>query len=280
MSDNVPTYGSLPVEIDPVAWFGRRYTPPSPMDVGAIQDQIAGQLRSFLAKANLASIGVYEFPNYDLDKWWASKSIAFLLVAYSSTRLGQPINSTAMLQERTIEFEIHILARTTAWALLGPGSVFALNDAVEAALTGFRPTGCRNAYFTDERYTQQDPEGKVWDYRMTLNVVTLRPQQAPEMLLANLKQITDLVSTFAGAVTATMTIAQDGTLTLPPNTIVVSVMAPATEAAPGGVPARLDRDYNFAAVVGTFSIVPSGILAPDMTVQITTAPVLDTVTAP
>ena len=65
-------------------------------------------------------------------------------------------------------------ARTTAWALSGAGSVYALIDAIEAALTGFPPTGCRNAYFTDERFGEQDSQGKVWLYDMTLNVVTVR----------------------------------------------------------------------------------------------------------
>jgi len=75
------------------------------------------------------------------------------------------------------------------------------------------------------------------------------------MLLANLKQITDLVSTFARRGHGNHDDRADGTLTLPPNTIVVSVMAPATEAAPGGVPARHGSSITILpAVVGTFRI--------------------------
>ncbi len=266
------SYGSLPVEIDPTAWFGRSHRPALPMDAGAILDQIAGQLRAFLAGAGLSAIAVYEFPDYDLDNWWNGGAPAFLLVAYNGTRFGRPLTTSAMLQERTIEYDVHIVARTIVWPLLGPGSVYALNDGIEAALGGFRPNGCRNAYFTDERFTEQDPEGRIWDYRMTYEVVTMRPKLEPAYVLAKLRQISNLVTQCGNASTGTMTIAADGSLALPPNTVVFSVVTPA------GKLARLGRDYNFAAVAGIFAITSSGLLVPNMQVQITTALVTETQT--
>ena len=266
------TYGNLPVVIDPTAWFGRSYSPPQAMDVGAIQNQIANQLSTFLASAGLSAIEVYQFPNGDLDTWWNGTSIAFVLVAYQGTRFSKPLDTSAMLQERTIEFEIMILGRTAAWALLGPGSIFALIEAMESALTGFRPQGCRNAYINDERFPERDPQGRVWIYRMQYEIVTFRPKMEPDYILANLTQITNLVAALANATQATQTIAGDGSLTFAPSTIVVGVLNA------DGDPARLGVDYNFDAVAGTFAITDSGLLTPGMLVKITTVPVTDTQT--
>jgi len=179
--------------IDPTAWGGRTITPPKGLlTVDSIQNQVAAQLTDFFANVQSPAlqIPVYVFPNFDRDTWWASSAIAFVLISYRSTTLGKPISTSAMLQERTLQFELHVEARTTAWALSGAGSVYALIDAIEAALTGFPPTGCRNAYFTDERFGEQDSQGKVWLYDMTLNVVTVRPKLLPEYALANLVQET------------------------------------------------------------------------------------------
>ena len=82
MSD--PTYGALPVQIDPTAWGGRTNTPPASLTVDSIQNQIAAQLVAFFASGSLA-IPVYIYPAFDLDTWWASSAIAFVLISYSNT---------------------------------------------------------------------------------------------------------------------------------------------------------------------------------------------------
>jgi hypothetical protein len=189
----LPTYGNLPTIIDPTAWGGRTITPPNGLlGVDSIQNQVAAQLTNFFA--NVASpplaIPVYVWPNFDLDTWWASSAIAFVLISYSNTNLSKPVSTSAMLQERTLQFKVHVEARQTAWALSGAGSVYALIDTIEAALTGFQPVGCRNAYFTDERFSEQDPQGRVWLYDMTYNVVTMKTKLLPQYDLANLVQET------------------------------------------------------------------------------------------
>jgi len=185
MSD--PTYGALPVQIDPTAWGGRTNTPPASLTVDSIQNQIAAQLVAFFASGSLA-IPVYIYPAFDLDTWWASSAIAFVLISYSNTGLSKPLATSSMVQERTLQFKIHVEARKTAWNLSGTGSVYALIDAIESALGGFQPTGCRHAYFTEERFSEQDPQGRVWLYDLTFNVITLRPRLLPSYALANLQQ--------------------------------------------------------------------------------------------
>ena len=185
MSD--PTYGALPVQIDPTAWGGRTNTPPASLTVDSIQNQIAAQLVAFFASGSLA-IPVYIYPAFDLDTWWASSAIAFVLISYSNTGLSKPLATSSMVQERTLQFKIHVEARKTAWNLSGTGSVYALIDAIESALGGFQPTGCRHAYFTEERFSEQDPQGRVWLYDLTFNVLTIRPRLLPSYALANLQQ--------------------------------------------------------------------------------------------
>ncbi|MGH9066785.1 MAG: Gp37 family protein [Acidimicrobiales bacterium] len=179
------TYGNLPASIDPTAWAGRTYSPPEAQDVGAIQAAIAAQLGGYFAGAGLA-IPVYVFPDFDLDTWWKSGAIAFVLISYQGTRFGKPTTTDAMVQERQISFDLHVEARQTAWAMTGQGSVYALIDAIEAALTGYRPPACRNAYFADERFSEQDSEGRVWLYDMRLEVPTLKLKTEPAYALANL----------------------------------------------------------------------------------------------
>ena len=185
MSD--PTYGALPVQIDPTAWGGRTNTPPASLTVDSIQNQIAAQLVAFFASGSLA-IPVYIYPAFDLDTWWASSAIAFVLISYSNTGLSKPLATSSMVQERTLQFKVHVEARKTAWNLSGAGSVYALIDAIESALGGFQPTGCRHAYFTEERFSEQDPQGRVWLYDLTFNVLTIRPRLLPSYALANLQQ--------------------------------------------------------------------------------------------
>lgn len=159
------------------------------MTVDAIQNQIAAQIANFFASGEL-DIPTYTWPDFDLDTWWKGTSIAFVLLSYSGTVLSKPQSTSSMLQERTVQFKVHVEARQVSWALAGPGSVYALIDAVEAALTGFQPQGCRNSYFTEERFESLVNDGRVWKYDMLYNVVTMRPKLLPQYALAALAQMT------------------------------------------------------------------------------------------
>lgn len=184
---STPPYGSLPTVIDPTAWAGR--TVNYPLTIDSIQNQIAAQLTSYFASGGL-DISTYIWPNFDLDTWWNSSAIAFVLISYKSSQYSKPMSVDTMLQERTISFSIHVEARQIAWPLTGPGSVYALIDAIEASLQGFQPFGCRNGYFTDERFHEQDPQGRVWLYDMNYNIITMRPKLDPNYVLASLIQAT------------------------------------------------------------------------------------------
>lgn len=271
-------YGNGPVWLDPTFWGGRTYDPPAAQDVGAIQAAIAVQLGTYFSGAGLA-IPVYVFPDFDLDTWWQSSAIAFVLVSYQGTRFGRPMTTDAMVQERTLSFDVHVEARQTAWALTGAGSVYALVDAVEAALSGFRAPSCRNAYFAEERFSEQDPEGRVWLYDMRLEVPTLKLKTEPAYALANLVR--------AQAYTAALAVAEGapvaagsytfagGTLTLPgPYPLAVGAV---TNAA-GTVLYRELADWTADGASGLVTALPSGAIGANDTVGIAWA-AADTVTA-
>jgi Gp37 protein len=225
------SYGNLPVWLDPTAWAGRVFDPPNALDVGTIQGQIAAQLSSYFSDAGL-SIPVYVFPDFDADSWWSSSAIAFVLISYHSTRFGKPISTDSMVQERTLSFDVHVEARQSAWALTGVGSVYLLIDAVEAALTGFRAAGCRSAYFLEERFSEQEPGGRIWLYDMRLEVPTLRLKQEPAYALASLVRAQAYATALAAAqgapVTAGLYSFSGGTLALPgPTPLVVGAISSA-----------------------------------------------------
>ncbi|MGH7118149.1 MAG: Gp37 family protein [Acetobacteraceae bacterium] len=272
------TYGALPVAIDPTAWTGRSYSPSEPQDAGSIQAAIAAQLSEHLSGAGLA-IPVYVFPDFDLDTWWQSSAIAFVLVSYHGARFGKPMTTDAMVQERTLSFDVHVEARQTAWALSGAGSVYALVDAVEAALTGYRPPSCRNAYFAEERFAEQDAEGRVWLYDMRLEVPTLKLKTEPAMALANLVRAQMYVAALALAngapVSAGSYAFAGGVLTLPgPYPVVVGAVSNAA----GTVLYREFVDWECDGATGVVTAIAAGGIGASDTVAIACAPA-DTVVA-
>ena len=258
--------GKLPVSVDPTAWFGRTFTPDSPLDVGTVMTEVVTKVTSYFATDSfLSTLSVYQFPDYDLDTWWSGGTPAFVLVAYVGTSYSKPLDTSAMWQERTIDFDIFVIARQVSWATFNGSGPFYIVDMLERGLTGYRPTGCRNAYFTDERFTEQDPEGRVWLYRMKYNVITMRAKLANTPNLANMTQLTALVASLGDQTTASYVVT-NGVLTLPTDTVVVSVVNATT-----GVTYQLGIDYNLDSITGALTTIASGSLGNGVTVNVTTA---------
>ncbi len=262
------SYGSLPVWLDPTAWAGREISPPAGEDIGTLQSAIAAQLTGFFSGAGIA-IPVHVFPDFDLDTWWKSAAIAFVLISYHGSKFGRPMSTDAMVQERIVSFDVHVEARQTAWALTGPGSVYALIDAVEAALGGFRVPGCRNAYFVEERFGEQDPTGRVWLYDMRLEVPTLKLKQEPQLALANLVKAQAYTAAVASAggrpVRGGAFTFANGTITLPgPTPLVVGAIT----SADGRRIFREFADWTCDGTTGVVTALATGGIAQNATVQI------------
>jgi hypothetical protein len=217
--------------------------------------QVTTQLTTYLASVGLSNIAIYDWPNYDLDTWWASGAPAFALIAYTGTTLSKPVDTNTMLQERTIEYAIFLLARQTDWGqVTGVGGPYLAVQAIETALTGFRPNGCRNSYFSQERFSEQDPEGRVWLYRMDYKVITMLVKLAPVYDLALLKQLNFLVADTSVGVPNTIkyTVA-NSTVTLPVNSVVSTVKNVATN-----LVYQVGQDYLVDSLTGVVTTYPTG----------------------
>lgn len=275
MSDYNPvSYGKLPVGIDPTAWYGRKYNPAITLTISHIQNQLAGQINAFFGNLGLP-IQSYVYPDTDYDTWWQGPEIGYVLIVYRGTRLSKPMSTDAMVQERTLEFDIVVLARTVDWALKDDKqSVYALIDSVENALTGFRPDGCRNAFFTDERFSERDPEGGVWLYEMKLEIITMRPKAPANFVLANLAKMINLIYDGSSA-GQPQTIPTSNQLGVPQNHVVTAIVTKAD------IRAQLGIDYQYSAYTGVIQIDPqSTVLKPGVVVTVFSAPVLETLTTP
>ncbi len=249
---------TIPVTMDPTAWGGRIAS--RALDIGAIQDAIAAQLTGYFAAAPAPlPISVYSFPNFDLDTWWKSTSIAFALVRYRETQFGQPDATDSMVQDRTIEFSVHVEAKLSAWAITGTGSVYALIEAIEAALTGFSVPGCRHAYFTEETFDGQDAEGGVWLYDMRLKVPTRRPKQEATYALTKLASV--LLVEAAGQTPQPQAPVQltfaGGSIAFP----VQNISSVALTDASNGRVYVLGTDYSVNGLLGTVAALAGGAIA-------------------
>jgi Gp37 protein len=267
--------GTMPVTVDPVYWYGRKNDPVESLDGGDIFLAISNQLRKTLDAYGFEDIAVYDFPNYDLDTWWAGPTPAFVLVAFTGISYGPILSTSLMVQERTIEFAIFLLARQTSWAVFtGPESPYAIIEAIELSLLGFRPPGCRNIAFSDSRYTEQDPEGRIWLYKIQIRVRTMRPMQLPDYRLMNASSITTLVGNPQPPITNVYTVVE-GLINLPINSMLLGVIDNVSKAVyhPG-------QDFLYVTPTGVLSAVPDGKLVEGTVVQITYTPVVDVITEP
>jgi hypothetical protein len=263
------TYGQLPVGVDPTAWYGRQYNPNISLAVWNVQDQLKHRVTSVFGNIGLP-IQAYVYPDFDRDTWWSGPEIGFVLLVYRGTRLSKPLSTDAMVQERTLEFNVVVLARTISWALRGSQSVYALVDAVENALTGFRPHGCRNAYFTDERFTERDSEGGVWLYELKLEVITMRPKMDENYILGQLQDVINQVYMAATPGQPQM-INNSRQLAVPANTVVTKIVTAL------GLTAVLGVDYQFSVHTGIIAMQPtSTLLVPGTEVTVFSAPVIET----
>lgn len=177
------TYGNLPTIVDPTAWAGR--TVEYLLDPGTIQNQLKGQLDAIFRKWTL-QIETHIWPKFDLDTWWAGPAVAFVLFSYKGADHSKPMSTSAMHQETTQQYRVTVQARQVAWPLTGKGSVYYLIHAIQAALGGFNIPGTRRGYFTEEHFSEQDSQGRVWLYDMVYNVVFNRQLLEPDYVLANL----------------------------------------------------------------------------------------------
>lgn len=173
---------------NPNNWAGVASSPPVPNRVDAVLQNIQLLLNNYLNSAGI-NVETHIFPDQPVDEWWNGPTPAYLLIAYRSSHFERPKATSGMVQHRTFVVDIDILARQIEWSAKG-GFVYVLMAAIQQALAGASIPGCRYLYFLDETFEEQDPQGRIWRYAMTMEITTFQLAVSPdESTLATLKEL-------------------------------------------------------------------------------------------
>jgi hypothetical protein len=152
-------------------WIGQSFTPPTPLDIRTIEAALVNQLNS-----QIREIEVAHFPDTP-EAYRMTHRIGAALIRYEGGEYGKLIDTAAIVQERTLKFEITVMMRDLGWNAGGPSSgttpgAYAMIEAVRRALTGFQVPGCDKAYPLRERFIKRDKQGGVWIYAISFALRT------------------------------------------------------------------------------------------------------------
>ena len=159
-------------------WNGVTFSTPTPIDIGTIEDAIVTQLRS-----QISSIEIAHYPDRP-ETWRLTHRIGAALVRYAGAHYGELLSTSAIAQERKLEFDVEIVMRDLGWAVGGEASgpspgAYAIIESVRAALTGFLIPGCRKIYPVREKFVKRDKQGGVWMYTSTFALSTVAVEAPP-----------------------------------------------------------------------------------------------------
>lgn len=246
-------------------WAGTTFAPPTPTDIATIEAAIVAQLRS-----QISSIEIAHYPDRP-ETWRMTHRIGTALVIYKGADYGDQLDTSAVIQERKLEFEVAVMMRDLGWAVGGdpsgtsPGA-YAIIESVRAALTGFRVPGCRKIYPIREKFLKRDKQGGVWTYVSTFALITMAlegshvdnfPLFAKGIALEEGGQTSITVG--AGAYTFDTT----GTVQLPQgNVFAVSITGP------GGAALVQGTDFSVDRADGIVTAISGGAISAGETVQI------------
>src|SRR5215469_17033082 len=104
--------------------------------------------------------------------------IGAALVRYEGAKYGPLADTSAIVQERRLAFEITVMMRDLGWNFGGevgntsPGA-YAMIEAIRATLTGFRIPGCSKIFPLNEKFVERDKQGAVWIYAISFGLKTV-----------------------------------------------------------------------------------------------------------
>jgi hypothetical protein len=255
-------------------WAGLTFTPPTPLDIAAIETAIVNQLSN-----QINTIEVTHYPDRP-ESYRLTHRVGAALVRFESAAYGELIDTAAVVQKRTLSFTIRLMIRDLGWSFGGdaagpsPGA-YALLEAMRNALTGFQIGGCSKMYPVKERFVERDKEGAVWIYESLFALTTAAVEPAttdgfPRLVKAVAQEINTQTTrdvaaaqytfgpagqiqlTFGNTSTVTVSSALAGTIYMPNIDYAVDsvnglVIWLATGAIPPG--ARVTVAYSYAEVV-------------------------------
>src|SRR5271170_7398248 len=95
-------------------WLGETYSPPTSLDIETIETTIVSRL-----SAQLSGIEIAHFPDQP-EAYRMTHRIGAALVRYEGAEYGKLIDSAAIVQERTLKFEVTLMMRDLGWSVGGP----------------------------------------------------------------------------------------------------------------------------------------------------------------
>jgi hypothetical protein len=240
-------------------WAGQAFTPPTPLDIGTIETALVNQL-----VAQISEIEIVHFPDKP-EAYRMTHRIGSALVRYEGAEYGKVIDTAAIVQERTLKFEVTLMMRDLGWGLGGPASgtdpgAYAMIEAVRAALTGFRVPGCDKTYPLRERFVRRDKQGGVWVYAIsfalrTAAVEVSAPDSYPPFTLGIAQEQGGVTSVTVAP--ASYQFGSSDQINLAHGNISALII---TNPADGGA-YMSDADYTLDAVNGIIARNPGGAIA-------------------
>jgi hypothetical protein len=247
-------------------WVGQTFTPPTPLDIGTIEAAIVNQLSS-----RINAIEVVHFPDKP-EAYRMTHRIGAALVRYEGADYGNLIDSAAIVQERTLKFEVTVMMRDLGWSVGGPvggtdPGAYAMIETIRSALTGFQVPGCDKTYPLRERFIKRDKQGGVWIYAISF---ALRTAAVETAVLDNFPLLKVATAQEEGGITAVSVAPAayqfdvSGQIELEHGNVSTLLITNPTT----GTPYVIGTDYTFDAVNGMIVRNPSGIIAANATVNV------------
>jgi hypothetical protein len=247
-------------------WTGRTFTPAKAIDITTVELALVARL-----SAQVGMVEVAHFPDAP-QAYRLTHRIGAALVRYDGADYGPLRDTSAIVQERLLRFEVALLVRDLGWSDGGePGGTspggYALLESVRAALTGFRVAGYSKTYPLHERFLERDKQGGVWIYSITFALKTM----AVEPSVTENSPLFEMGVAQAEGGVPTVAVAPDpftfdasGEVQLPNGNIrALEILNPST-----GAPYSATVDYTANTVTGLISANPGGALAPATVVNI------------
>lgn len=246
-------------------WTGVAFTPATPIDIATIENAIVSQLSS-----QIDSIEIAHYPDRP-ETWRLTHRVGAALVMYKGAQYGELLDTSAIIQERKLEFEISVLVRDLGWAVGGdpsgtsPGA-YAIIEAIRTALTGYLIPGCRKMYPLREKFIKRDKQGGVWTYASTFTLSTVAveaswPDSSPLFVKGIALEEGGQTSVTVGAAAYTFNSSRQVQL---PHQNVFAVIVTAS----GGAVLLQGADYSIDRANGIITAIAGGAISAGETVQI------------
>lgn len=246
-------------------WTGQRFSPPTRLDIQTLESAIVARLSS-----QVGAIEVVHFPD-EPKAYRMTHPVGAALVTYRGANYGDLLDLDAIVQERSLEFDVTLMVRDLGWGVgsapdgTNPGA-YELLEQVLAALTGYQVPGARKVRLVREKFIERDRGGAVWIYAITFALSTVvveasSPDNFPLFVRGVALDNSGNSTVTVGAMSYTFN--SQGQIMLSGNVISLTLSAVG-----GGQAYIEDADYTLDPVNGIVTWLSTGSIPSGATVDI------------